>query len=104
MEDNKKVFLRRYKSRIQSTNSWLSLDDWYSLYIERGEDEFLDKLEDEERFTEFCRRFYNILREEYNICSAGMQDSYEQCKVKFGGDLDAYENELMLVIRSRRQR
>lgn len=104
MKDDKNVFLRRYKSRIQKTHSWLSLDEWYSLYLEKGEDAFLDKLEDEEDFSDFCERFYDTLREEYNICSAGMKESYEMCKVKFGGDMDAYGHELMLAIRDRRKR
>ena len=98
------LFRRRYASRIQNTFSCRSLDTWYELYLEKGEEEFLDELEDEESYTDFCRRFYEILREEYNICSAGMRDSYEMCKVKFGGDMDAYKHELMLAINSRKKR
>jgi hypothetical protein len=97
------LFYRRYASRIQNTFSYRSLDKWYELYLEKGEDVFLDELEDEENFMIFCRRFYDILREEYNICSAGMRDSYEQCKVKFAGDDESYMRELMLAIDSRRR-
>ncbi len=98
------LFLRKYQRRIRATFSYRSLDSWYALYLEKGEDAFLDELEDQEGFAEFCKRFYDTLREEYNICSAGMYSQYDEFKVKFAGDYDSYRNELMLAIRSRRQR
>jgi hypothetical protein len=92
--DNKALFMRRYGSRIQQTNCCWSKDKWYALYTEKGEAAFLDKLEDEENFAEFCGRYYDLLREAFNIDSCGMYDYYEKFKVEFVNDYNAFENEL----------
>jgi hypothetical protein len=98
------LFLRRYQRRIRGTFTYRSLDSWYALYLENGEEAFLEELEDEENFAYFCSKFYDILRENFNICSAGMRESYEQYKVKFAFDEDSYRHELMLAIDKRRKR
>ncbi len=95
MDDQEKtMFLRRYETRIQRLNDFRSLDRWFELYTTKGEDEFLDELEDKEIYNDFCRKYYDILREAYNICSAGMRDYYELYKEKFGYDEAAFRHEL----------
>jgi hypothetical protein len=92
--DDKKLFLRRYASRINNMYYYWSMDEWYTFYTEKGEDKFLNKLEDEEEYNDFCRKYYDVLREAYNICSAGMYDYYQMYKVKFGSDKEGFEYEL----------
>jgi beta-galactosidase GanA len=92
--DDKKIFIRRYAVRISKTVTGWTTNKWYALYTEKGEAAFLDKLEDEENFADFCGKYYDILREAFNIDSCGMYDYYDMFKVKFGGDYDSFEHEL----------
>jgi hypothetical protein len=91
---DKQLFNRRYASRIINTNCHWSIDKWYALYTEKGEAAFLDKLEDEEEYVDFCRKYYGLLREAYNICSVGMYDYYQMYKDKFGSDEASFRHEL----------
>lgn len=92
----KTIFLRRYGSRISALNDYSPIDYWINLYMTKGEDEFLDELEDKEDFNDFCRKYYSILREAYNICSSGMHDYFENYKVKFDYDDAEFRRELRL--------
>lgn len=94
------MFLRKYQRRINSINSWKTLNEWFALYTEKGEVAFLDELEEQEDYTDFCEKYYDGLRTLYNICSAGMWDYYQMYKVKFGGDEMAFRNELRLRIKN----
>lgn len=98
MEDYE-IFMRRYRKRIQSVNDW-TFTQAYKLFKEKGENHFLQELEEKEDYTEFCEKYYAILREQYNICSAGMWDQFQKYKVKFNGDESAYRNELRRTIKN----
>lgn len=95
------MFLRKYRKRIMSVNDWkFTLVYGYTLYKEKGEDQFLTELEEAEEYTEFCEKYYDILREQFNICSAGMWEHFQMYKEKFGGDEQAYRNELRCRIKN----
>jgi len=93
------IFMRRYRKRIQSVNDW-TFAYAYKLFKEKGEDHFLQELEDKEEYAEFCEKYYSILREQYNICSAGLSEQFQMYKEKFGGDEQAYRNELRRTIKN----
>ena len=76
------------------------MDEWFALYTEKGEAAFLDELEEQENFTQFCEKYYDILREAFNICSAGMWDYYQLYKVKFDNDDAGFRNELRHTIKN----
>lgn len=96
-----KIFLKRYRKRIQSVNDWqFTVENAYELFKEEGEDRFLEVLEDKEGFTEFCNNYYDILRERFNICGGGMRDHYQMYKVELKGNDDAYENYLRRIIKN----
>jgi hypothetical protein len=100
MEANKALFVRRYEVRTNNTNSWRTLDEWFTIYTEKGETVFLNELEDQEEYTEFCKKYYDVLRDAFNICTSGMWDYYQMYKVKFGSDEAGFRNELRHTIKN----
>lgn len=100
-DEDYSLFVRRYGKRIQSANHWkLTLTYGYSLYKEKGEDHFLTELEEVEEYSEFCEKYYDILRQAFNICSAGMWDYFQLYKEKFDNDDGAFRNELRRTIKN----
>lgn len=69
----------------------------YNAYLKVSDDEFMDKLNEHIDFSEFCKKFYDVLRQEWNACGALMQDEFEKMK-KLGGD-DKYIETLRKRIR-----
>ena len=101
-QQNKKeyeLFLRRYGKRIRNTDLYEA--DAFQIYKEKGEEAFLERLEDEEGFGEFCQKYYDLLRERYNACSALMEDEYERFKTEFKKDHSKYSADLERAWRKR---
>lgn len=96
------LFLRRYGRRIMKTD--LCQEEAFKIYTEQGEEAFLERLEDEEDFMEFCEEYYELLRERYNACSALMEDEYERFKTEFQKDHSKYSEELERAWRKRQTR
>lgn len=84
-------FVRRYARRIQKCDAWYdSLEESYKICKEKGEDQFLTELEEKEDFQEFCREYYDFLREHYNACSGSMWDSFDKFRNEFNSNYTAY--------------
>jgi hypothetical protein len=80
MEDYQ-LFLRRYEMRIQYLDDYsFTNEKAYKLFKEKGEDHFLQELEEKERYNNFCHEFYDILREQWNACGDLMWDEFNKMK------------------------
>ena len=85
MEDYQ-LFLQRYETRIRAVDDYCSftVQKAYKLFKEQGEHQFLQELEEEEKYRDFCNEFYDILREQWNACGALMWDEFKEMK-RLGG-------------------
>lgn len=92
MEDKEySLFVRRYAKRINECDQWYhSIAESYKIYKEKGEDQFLIKLEEREDFENFCNEYYDHLREHYNACSASMWDAFDSFRNEYNSDYNAY--------------
>jgi hypothetical protein len=73
-------FLRDYKFVIHQTDEWYTDDEAYAEFLELGLLKFTRKLNLELEFAEFCRTFYEELRERYNVAGAEMREQFELMK------------------------
>ncbi len=71
----------------------------YKKYVSLGAVEFHKYLGKELQFKMFCERFYDTLREMYNIDSVGMRESFEKMREK---KQSFYEYEIELTKRRKR--
>ncbi len=98
------LFVRRYARRINECDQWyLSVAESYELYKEKGEDQFLIKLEEHEDFEKFCDEYYAFLREHYNACSGMMWDEFDEFRNKFNSDYSAYWEHLEECLKKNRK-
>jgi len=76
-------FKRTYKASLRKARElWYTPEEAYEAYLEQGKKDFESTLNEEIEFGEFAKEFYDDLREMYNICSAGMMDSFQDMKKK----------------------
>jgi hypothetical protein len=76
-------FKRTYKYAVQMVpDDWHSMEEAYADYLAHGKKGFEKLLNEAVEFADFCKEFYEDLREMYNICSAGMQDAFLDMKKK----------------------
>jgi hypothetical protein len=74
-------FRRTYKTSLRHARDlWYTTEEAYEAYLEHGKKDFESTLNEEIEFSEFAKEFYDDLREMYNICSAGMMDSFQDMK------------------------
>lgn len=92
------LFMRRYGDRILAVEDYRSMKSWIKLYKNKGEIVFLNVLEDAESYTRFGKKFYDVLRDAWNIDGEGMNDQYQIYKNKFGKNDEVYINELRNTI------
>jgi hypothetical protein len=90
----KQWFLRTYGHRIEKLTDYRSVDGWFELYDSEGTRVFLEYLEDEEDFSDFCGKYYAILREAFNIRKDDMNDYYRSYKGNFNGDDAKFQADL----------
>ena len=57
---------------------WNSKQEAYEAYLKGSEDEFMEKLNDHIDYAKFCKKFYDILREQYNACGIMMYDEFQR--------------------------
>jgi hypothetical protein len=70
-------FNRTYKHLLkQVTSVWYNPEQAYSAYIDVGKRTFETALNEHIDYANFCRVFYDQLREMYNIDSSGMRDAF----------------------------
>jgi hypothetical protein len=76
-------FNQTYKYLLtQVTDLWPTPEEAYEAYRKEGKKGFEVLLNEEIEFADFAKEFYDDLREMYNICSAGMVDSFQAMKKK----------------------
>lgn len=97
-DDNKSLFLRKYKGRIEKTTSWRPVHQWYDIYVEEGELKFLEKLEEQEAFNDFCKKFHKILLRAFDPYSQTMWVHYGQYKDKFNSDVEAFGEDFIRML------
>lgn len=96
------LFIRRYEKRICDAYSWfITVNEAYELCKEKGEDHFLTVLEEQEDFGDFCKEYYEFLRENYNACNGMMWDQFEIFKSEFNSDRSKYWSHLQKELKER---
>lgn len=76
-------FERTYKAALHKAQDlWDTTEEAYEAYRTEGKKGFETLLNENIEFALFAKEFYDDLREMYNICSAGMLDSFEDMKKK----------------------
>ena len=85
-----KLTIDQFKSQyrhILSKDSylhWNNDEEAYKAYLSLPENEFMEKLNERADFHDFCKDFYDILREQWNACGTLMMDEFELMK-ELGG-------------------
>lgn len=78
------ILLRRFKNTygnlVLIAPCYKTYEHAFDDFLELGQDAFEAKLNESVEYSRFCSRFYERLRERYNICSAGMWDEYKKMK------------------------
>lgn len=59
---------------------WYNNRQAYELYLKISDDEFMEKLNEHVDYEKFCRKFYDVLRTQYNACGAMMYDEFKRWK------------------------
>lgn len=95
---NETLFLRKYKERIEKTTSWRPVHQWYDIYVKEGELKFLEKLEEQEGFNDFCKKFQKILLDAFDPYSQTMWVHYGQYKDKFNSDVEAFAEDFLRML------
>ncbi len=76
-------FNRTYKHLLtQVTDLWRTPEKAYRIYVDKGKRAFEDRLNEHIEFMNFCKEFYDQLREWYNIDSVGMHEAFQLMKEK----------------------
>jgi hypothetical protein len=75
-------FREEYYPLISEVDSWIGFVEAFTLFQRKGRKALNEFLADRLRYKEFCRRFYDDLRELYNIDSEGMDEQYKMMKEK----------------------
>ena len=95
---NETLFLRKYKERIEKTTTWRPVHQWYDIYVKEGELKFLEKLEEQEEFNDFCKKFHKILLDEFDPYNQSMWVHYGQYKDKFKSDVEAFAENFLRML------
>ena len=85
-------FLNKYRHLLSDDISclhWNSKQEAYEAYLKGSEDEFMDKLNEHVDYDKFCRKFFGVLREQYNACGAMMSSEFQRWK-KLGSKDEEY--------------
>jgi hypothetical protein len=82
------TFKRLFGPRIEFAR--MDLNDSYTMYTEKGQEEFLTELEKQEAFREFCDEYYDYMRERWNACSGSMWESFEDFRDKYESNYTKY--------------
>jgi hypothetical protein len=76
-------FKSTYKYVVEKApDDWHSMEEAYADYLEHGKKGFEKLLNEAVEFADFCRQFYETLREMWNIDYEGMQDAFLDMKQK----------------------
>ncbi len=77
-----KKFADEYAALVYQVDGWIGVKEAYNKRVKLGRKAFHQFLADRLEFKEFTRRFYDDLREMYNIDEAGMLDEFRKMKDK----------------------
>jgi hypothetical protein len=77
-----KKFGEEYGALVYQVDSWMGMKEAYAKRVKLGRKAFHKFLAERLEFKEFTRRFYDDLREMYNIDEVGMHDEFKKMKEK----------------------
>jgi hypothetical protein len=77
-----KKFGEEYGPLVYQVDGWMGMKQAYAKRVKLGRKGFLLFLAERLEFKEFARRFYDDLRELYNIDEVGMQEQFRKMKDK----------------------
>jgi hypothetical protein len=74
-------FERTYKYLLsQVSDLWRTPEKAYIVYVDEGKRSFEEQLNEHIEYLNFCKEFYDDLREMWNIDTAGMYEAFQKMK------------------------